>query len=94
MARPADSKRCTLGALAEFLGALEQQELDVVTLVYVHLPQYGMIFRPRPDIERLEAPDVLAGVAMFCTAVEQSGGDSGHTERQCEWVAISCDRIP
>jgi hypothetical protein len=93
-ARPADSMRCSLSALAGFFVALEQSELDVVTLVYVHIPQYRMIFTPRPAIETREASDILAGVRMFCTAVEQSGGDSGHTERQCEWVAISCDRVP
>ena len=92
--RPEQSLRCGLGALAGFLAALEKQELDVITLVYIHIPQYMMVFSPRPDLETREAPDVLTGVAMFCTAVEQSGGDSGHTERQCEWVAISCDRIP
>jgi hypothetical protein len=93
-ARSDESMKCSLGALAGFIAALSQDDLDVITLVFVHIPPYRMTFSPRPEIETRAAPDFLAGIQMFCTAVEQSGGDSGHTERQCEWVAISCDRIP
>jgi hypothetical protein len=93
-ARPDDSMRCSLRALAGFLSALDKENLDVVTLVYVHIPPYKLTFSPRPHIETKGAADILAGIQIFCTAVEQSGGNSGHPEWQCEWVAISCDRIP
>jgi hypothetical protein len=93
-ARSDDSMRCSLRALAGFLSTLDDEAYDGVTLVYVRIAGYLNTFAPRPTVEAMDAADVLVGVRMFCTAVEQSGGDSGHPERQCEWVVISCDRIP
>jgi hypothetical protein len=92
-ATPDESVICGVGqacdAVASFLGLLQQEEYDVVTLPFALTGR--RLAEPVPAPQVVEVPTLVEGLRLVTEAIDQIISRQG-ARGGCDWAMLCCDR--